>query len=245
MKHNSTPGLKISFEKPSSPSCSSGDAAQTSLSSRTAFGRFSALAALALCCLASGCQSSGPTNSVYEPPMVNDTTPAADVSNSIILREGDVVKITFPSTGNLNTVQPIRRDGKITLQMVGEITAAGLTPTQLEAEVLRVYEPQLLTKEVTVSVESSSFPVFVMGAVLKPGKMLADRPLTALEAIMEAGGFDSGRANQKNVLVIRRENGELRNFRLNLKDALQGKPTEPFNLKPHDIIFVSERFTWF
>ncbi|MEO6035989.1 MAG: polysaccharide biosynthesis/export family protein [Verrucomicrobiota bacterium] len=168
-----------------------------------------------------------------------------NVSNSIVLREGDVVKLTFPGAANLNTVQPIRRDGKITLQMGGEITAAGMTPTQLEAEVIRRYAPQLLTKEVTVSVESSSFPVFVMGAVLKPGKFLADRPLTALEAIMEAGGFDNSKANAKNVLVIRNDDGEVKNFRLNLKDALRGKTVEPFSIKPHDIIYVPEKFSWF
>ena len=115
----------------------------------------STLIVVALSWLTAGCQTSGSMKSVYDPPAVNDGMSATNVSNSIILREGDVVKITFPSTGNLNTVQPIRRDGKITLQMVGEITAAGLTPTQLEAQVIKVYEPQLLTKEVTVSVESS------------------------------------------------------------------------------------------
>lgn len=199
------------------------------------------------CWFIAGCQTNDSRKSVYDPPILNSSSsPAAtNVSNSIILREGDVVKITFPSAANLNTVQPIRRDGKITLQMVGELTAAGMTPTQLEAEVIRLYAPQLLTKEVTVSVESSSFPVFVMGAVVKPGKLLADRPLTALEAIMEAGGFDNSKANKKNVLVIRHENGEVKNFKLNLKGALEGKPIEPFNIKPHDIIYVPEKFSFF
>ena len=209
--------------------------------------RISAVVVLTACSFLSGCQSDGPRNPVYDPPVLDSamSQSVTNISNSIILREGDVVKVTFPSAGNLNTVQPIRRDGKITLQMVGEMTAAGLTPMQLEAEVIRLYAPQILTKEVTVSVESSSFPVFVMGAVVKPGKFLADRPLTAFEAIMEAGGFDNSRANKKNVLVIRHENGGVKNFKLNLKNALLGKPTEPFSIKPHDIIYVPEKFSFF
>lgn len=209
--------------------------------------RSSAVVILAAGCFIAGCQTNGPKTPVYDHPSSTNEGSATgtNFSNSIILREGDVVKVTFPSAANLDTIQSIRRDGKITLLVVGEVTAAGLTPVQLEAELIKLYAPQLLTKEITVSVQSSSFPVFVMGAVAKPGKFLADRPLTALEAIMEAGGFDSSKANMKKVLVIRRENGEVKNFRLNLKGALDGKPIEPFSIKPHDIIYVPEKFSWF
>src|SRR5882672_2375321 len=114
----------------------------------------------------------------------------SDKSEPVLLREGDVVKITFPGAPNLNASQQIRRDGKITLQLIGEVTAAGKTRAALEAELLELYKPQLVTKEITVTVESSSFDVYVTGAVLKPGKVITSRPLTALEAIMEAGGPD-------------------------------------------------------
>jgi len=155
------------------------------------------------------------------------------------------VKITFPGAPNLNTSQPIRRDGKIALQLVGEFKAAGMTPTDMEKELIKLYGPQLQTKEVSVTVESSAFPVYVTGAVLRPGKILSDRPLTALEAIMEAGGFDYAKANLKKVTVIRHENDRTDHFKLNLKGVLQGEQTEQFNLKPSDIIYVPERFNWF
>src|SRR6185436_19575014 len=93
---------------------------------------------------------------------------------SIVLHEGDVVKISFPGAPNLNTTQPIRRDGRITLQLIGEFQAAGMTPTDLEKELLKSYGPQLQTKEVSVTVESSAFPVYLTGAVLRPGKILSD-----------------------------------------------------------------------
>src|SRR5438876_2556030 len=82
-------------------------------------------------------------------------------ADSIVLREGDVVKVTFPGAPNLNASQPIRRDGRITLQLVGEVQASGKTPSDLEKELIKLYGPQLQTKEVSVTLESSAFPVYV------------------------------------------------------------------------------------
>ena len=166
-------------------------------------------------------------------------------SESLILREGDVLKISFPGSPNLDTTQQIRRDGKITLESVGEITAVGFTPPDLEKEISKAYGSQLVTKEVTVVVTSSSIPVFVTGAVLRPEKVLSDHPITALEAVMEAGGFDYSKANMKDVRVIRQENGREHTYVLNLKLVMQGKQVDPFYLKPYDIIYIPERFQMF
>ncbi len=171
--------------------------------------------------------------------------PNAAKPESLVLREGDVLKISFPAAPNLNTAQTIRRDGRITLPLVGEFQAAGKTPSSMEKELLELYGPQLQTKEVTVTVESSAFTVYVAGAVLRPGKIMPNRPLTALEAIMEAGGFDHAKANMKAVVVIRHENNRTERFKLNLKQVLDGQRTEQFDLQPSDIIYVPERFSWF
>src|SRR5947207_12538582 len=108
-----------------------------------------------------GCQTSQFTN-LTDPKGAGRPDP-------IVLREGDSVRISFRGAPNLNTVQQIKRDGRIALQLVGEVQAAGLTANQLEKELLKLYGPQLQTKEVTVGVESSSFPIYVTGAVLRPG----------------------------------------------------------------------------
>jgi len=163
----------------------------------------------------------------------------------IVLREGDVVKITFPSSANLDTTQQIRRDGKISLPLVGEVQAAGETPNELQQKLIKLYAPQISSQELTVTVESSSFQVFVTGCVIHPGKVSSDRPLTALEAIMNAGGSDYAKANLKAVRVIRREKGMSESYILNLKLVMQGKDNHPFFLKPDDIVFVPEKFSWF
>lgn len=166
-------------------------------------------------------------------------------SDPLVLHEGDSIRISFPGAPNLDSVEPIKRDGRISLKLGGEVDAAGLTIDQLEKELVKVCGPQLQVKEVHVSIQSSALSIYVTGAVLRPGKVLSDRPLTALEAIMEAGGFDYTKANQKAVAVIRREGSTTQHYKLNLKNELSGLQTEPFALKSYDIIFVPEKFAWF
>jgi polysaccharide export outer membrane protein len=166
-------------------------------------------------------------------------------SEVIILREGDVVKVSFPDAANLDVTLPIRRDGKISLQDVGEVQAAGLTIDQLQNSLIQLYTPQIGQKNITVTLESSSFPVFVTGQVVHPGKILSDHPLTALEAVMEAGGFDFATANTSAVKIIRNDNGVMKHYVVNLQRILDGKDAAPFYLQPDDIIYVSERFEMF
>lgn len=183
----------------------------------------------------------------------DDIRPTAAQANSqqakpdlITLHEGDTVRLSFPGAPNLNTDLVIRRDGMVTLPMgLGEFKAAGLTPPDMEKALLKLFAPQLQTKEVSVAVISAAFPVYVTGAVLRPGKVLSDRPLTALEAIMEAGGFDYTKANMKAVRIIRTVNGQTEHHTINLKGVLRGDASDSFKLLPADILYVPERFSWF
>jgi polysaccharide export outer membrane protein len=161
------------------------------------------------------------------------------------IREGDVLKISFPGSPNLDSSQQVRRDGRITLEIIGDVSVVGLTSAALEKDLIQRFSSQLVSKEVTVTIVSSSFSVFVTGAVLKPGKFNADHPITVLEAVMEAGGFDLTKANMEAVVVIRQESGGTKNYNVNLKLVLEGKSTVPFYLKPSDIVYVPEKFTWF
>jgi len=93
-------------------------------------------------------------------------------------------------------------------------------------------------------IESSIFAVYVTGAVERPGKIMSDRPISAMEAVVEAG-IDLAKSNLTKVRIIRQENGRTEFHILNLKKPFRGKPTESFDLKPSDIIYVPERFSWF
>ncbi len=202
-----------------------------------------ALSALGILMLTlTGCETANVPPPVDQAQLQPTGGPPPEVQT---VREGDVLKIDFPGAPNLDTTQQVRRDGRITLSLVGEFKAAGLTPSDLEKELIKAYSSQLVSKEVTVTVVSSSYAVFVTGAVIRPGKIMTDRPLTALEAVMEAGGFDSAKADIKAVVVIRNENGRTKNYPLNLKLVLEGKQSEPFYLKPSDIVYVPVKFSWF
>ena len=188
-----------------------------------------------------GPTSQGPAN----PRIPTSVSNLPSATPTYVLREGDTLRITFPGSPNLNSQQQIRTDGKINLPLIGDVEAAGLTPDALQKKLMDLYASQLTSKEVTVQVQSSSFPVYVTGSVLRPGKISSDHPISALEAIMEAGGFDYTRANLKNVEVIRQEGNSTRNFRLNLQQVIEGKQSEPFYMKPGDIIYVPEKFSWY
>ena len=92
-------------------------------------------------------------------------------------------------------------------------------------------------RRIKVTVVSSSFAVFVTGAVVRPGKISSDRALTAFDAIMEAGGFDGNRANAKEVRVVRQEDGQTKTYTLNLKTVLDGGQVEAL----HACTVVQER----
>jgi polysaccharide export outer membrane protein len=173
-----------------------------------------------------------------QPPETNGPT-----SSEVILRAGDTIRVTFPGTPNLNTPagQQIRPDGKITLPLLGEYPVAGKTPSALEKELAEKYKDQLISKEVNVTVESASFVVYVNGMVLRPGPVKANHPLTVLEAIMEAGGYDRTKANLKKVRVTRQESGRYKQYIVDVEKQMNGAP--PFYLKPADVVDVREKFT--
>ena len=162
-----------------------------------------------------------------------------------ILRQGDSVKVSFPGSPNLDETEQIRLDGKIALPLVGDVQAAGLTPDQLQENLVKLYQPQISSSDVTVAIVTSTFPVYVTGCVLSPGRVLSNQPITALEAVMEAGGFDYARANLRHVHVVRRENGSSSSYVLDLKSVLNGDAKNDFYMRPDDIIYVPEKFSWF
>ena len=168
------------------------------------------------------------------------------VSDDVLtLKEGDVLKIAFPSVPTMDTQQQIRPDGRLSLPIIGEIVVAGKSTDALAKELVELYSTKIVSKEVMVTLVSSSFSVYVTGAVLRPGKIIVDRRISAFDAIMESGGFDKAKADLTAVVVVRQENGQSRKFSLDLQKILEGGQVPPFYLKPFDTVYVPEKFSWF
>ena len=133
----------------------------------------------------------------------------------------------------------MRPDGRISLQLIGEVDVNGKTPDQLKQELVKAYTGQLRVPELAVIVRSlMNRRIYVGGDVLRPGMIEMPRRITALEAIMMAGGFDYRRAEVSNVVIVRHKDGQRYGCALDLREALKGKEDQPFYLEPQDIVYV-------
>ena len=181
-----------------------------------------------------GCQSQSRHYSSV--PMAEHSPPA-----SVALMSGDVVEVKFFYTPQLNEIQTVRPDGKIALQLVGEVEAQEMTPAELRTELMRLYTPHLKDPNITVIVRSFfNRRVFVGGQVMKPGVVEMPGRLTALEAIIQAGGFDMRDAELQNVIVIRHKNGQRYAYSINMKLPQKEGEIQPFYLEQQDIVYVPQ-----
>jgi protein involved in polysaccharide export with SLBB domain len=176
-----------------------------------------------------------------EGPGVIATEPVVYPEPEVRLSTGDVIEIRFFYTPELNTTQAIRPDGKITLQLIGEVTALGKTPVELQEDMYNKYKTFLSQLDIAVIVQTmSNRRVYIGGEVGSPGSIPIEGQLTALEAIMLAGGVNLGTGKYDNVIIIRNQNGKWVGEVFNLEEAVKGAVSEPIYLKPMDIVYVPE-----
>ena len=169
----------------------------------------------------------------FRRPINDHTMPTRELR----LGPGDEVEISFFGTPSLDRIQKVRLDGRLSLPLVGEVYAKGKTPAELQSELVELYDPQLQQSVLTVTVKTPT-PVYVLGSVQQPGQVDMERPLTVLDAIVQAGGFDDRKAEVKKIVVIRQEHGRRFGYIRNLKAVLKGEEDTPFYLKPLDIVYV-------
>jgi polysaccharide export outer membrane protein len=155
------------------------------------------------------------------------------------LAAGDEINVAFSGAPELNVKQKIQPNGKVSLPTIGDVNAAGKSLTGFQSELTSLYQPHLQDPTVIVSLESAASGVYVSGEVLRPGKIPLDRPMTALEAVMEAGGFTKF-ANPKQVIVVRNQGGKNQRYVLNMNDALYGADSSPFYVRTYDVIYVKQ-----
>ena len=176
-----------------------------------------------------------------EGPGMITSEPVTYPEPEVRLSPGDVIEIRFFYTPDLNTVQAIRPDGKITLQLIGEIMAQGKTPDELRGDMSIKYKEYFGQLDIAVIVQTiSSRLVYVGGEVNNPGSIPMPGRLTVLEAIMLSGGIDLESGKYKNVIIIRYQDGKWIGEAIDLNAAISGSGSEPLYLKPLDIVYVPE-----
>jgi len=158
------------------------------------------------------------------------------------IQPGDTLDFRYFYNPELNVQSiPVRPDGRISLQLIPEITAAGLTPDELKNLLMQKYEStDLRNIDITVIVRSfSAHKIFVDGEVYRPNLYPLVGPITTLQAIAQAGGMrETARVNE--VIIIRRgTDNKLIVTTKNLEKAIDGTDiTQDILLMPYDIVYV-------
>lgn len=154
----------------------------------------------------------------------------------------DVLSIVYWREKDMTTDVTVRPDGKITLPLLDEIAAAGLTPTELRDRLTTASKRYLEDPNVTVGVKAiNSRKVFITGEVSKPGAYPIIASMSVIQLIAMAGGLKEY-ADGSNVTVIRTENGKPVSYRFDYKGVASRKVSLStlIQLKPGDTVIVPE-----
>jgi polysaccharide biosynthesis/export protein len=201
----------------------------------------SAVMFLVLCPALLAGQDSEPANGRAQVRAVKDmdmrmSSPAADASYSIGV--GDVLTIDVWKQAEISRTLPVRTDGKISLPLLSDVQAAGLTPSQLSAEIAEGLHKVMVNPQVTVIVsETNSQRIYIVGQVLRGGAYPLIPSLTVVQALSNAGFTPF--ANLKKIYIVRVENGRKEILPANFKQALsRHNLQQDVTLKSGDTIVV-------
>ena len=176
------------------------------------------------------------------------STKAADSATAAIVRDPrgtayligpeDILDIQVWKNVELSRTVPVRPDGMVSLPLVNDIQAAGLTPTELRDQLTRRLAEYVPAPEVAVIVrEVHSVKVAVMGAVRIPGRYEVKSPATVLELIAQAQGLTDF-ADRDHIVVIRQTGASTTRVPFNYRKVANGSDADNFFVRAGDIIFV-------
>lgn len=156
-----------------------------------------------------------------------------------VIGPDDQLAIVFWREKDLSTETAVRPDGKISVPLLNDVEATGLTPEQLRARIFDAAGKFVEDPTVTVVVKQiNSRKVFITGQVGKPGPYPLGGPTTVLQLIATAGGVNEY-ADTEHIVVVRSENGKTTSIEFNYKDVSHRKKLQTnIELKPGDTIIV-------
>jgi polysaccharide export outer membrane protein len=179
-----------------------------------------------------------PGNGVKPPPGVEIPVGVSTPPDYVIGPE-DVLTVVFWRDKDLSGDATVRPDGMISLPLLNDVQAAGLTPEQLRTQLTEKAGRLIEEPTVTVVVKAiNSRRVFLTGNVAKPGAYSIASPTTVLQLIATAGGLLEY-AKSKNIRIMRTENGKPVSYKFNYKEVTAGKNLkQDILLKPGDTVIV-------
>lgn len=162
----------------------------------------------------------------------------AGLPSDYVIGADDTLHISVWKEPDLTETLPVRPDGKISMPLLNDVTAAGLTPLELKDSITEKLKKYVTDPHVTVVVTGmNSRRVFVTGEVNHTGPMVLLPHMTVLQALAEAGFTQF--ANPKATYILRSENGRQTKLPFNYKEVVRGNhPEQNIELRPGDTIVV-------
>jgi polysaccharide export outer membrane protein len=177
------------------------------------------------------------SNQAKDPKPTSDPVPASQAGPAYVIGPDDTLYISVWKEPDLTETLPVRADGMISMPLLNDIRAAGLTPMQLGATLTEKLKKYVSDPHVTIVVtQMNSQRVYVTGEVLHPGATNLTPNMTVLQALSSAGFTQF--ANTKGIYVLRNENGTERKLPVNYKKLIKGEGGQNITLKPGDTIVV-------
>jgi polysaccharide export outer membrane protein len=172
------------------------------------------------------------------PPAAGEVVQDASAGSDYVIGADDVLHISVWKEPDLTETLPVRPDGKISMPLLNDVEAAGLTPLQLRDSITEKLKKYIADPRVTVVVTAmNSRRIFVTGEVLHSGPMTLLPQMTVLQALSQAGFTQF--ANLKAIYVLRSENGKQIRLPFNYKEVVRGNsPEQNILLKPGDTVVV-------
>jgi len=162
--------------------------------------------------------------------------PAA--SDSYVIGPSDVLTITVWKEPTLSGTILVRPDGMISMALLGDVQASGLTPLQLTGQIATKLKKFIQDPNVSVVISQiHSKVIYLLGEVAKPGPVEMTPGMTLLSAVASAGGL-TGFANSKKIYILRNDSGKQQKIPVNYKDAIKGNGAFNVALKSGDTIVV-------
>jgi len=164
--------------------------------------------------------------------------PLPQTNASYVIGPDDQLHVSVWKEPDLTNTMPVRADGMISLPLLNDVQAAGLTPMQLAASISEKLKKYITDPHVTVEVtQMNSQRIYVMGEVTHPGAMNRTPDMTVLQALASAGFTQF--ANTKGIYVLRTESGKQQKLPVNYKKLVKGEDMQQnYVLKPGDTIVV-------
>jgi polysaccharide biosynthesis/export protein len=165
--------------------------------------------------------------------------PGATLPSDYVIGVDDVLSVVFWKEKDLSAEVVVRPDGKISLPMLNDVPAVGMTPEQLAKTIEQAALKYVREPGATVMVKAiHSRKVYIVGEVGRPGTVPLANGMTVLQAIAEAGGLLE-HAKKNDVAIVRMVSGREQRFRFNYNDVLRGRNTQQnITLHPGDTILV-------